>query len=91
MFYVGRGRRRGQAGCRGWGRTQWAITVGLAPLLLVLFQQVSLVSPLANAIAIPLVSLVVTPLALAGPCCRSMRSAHLAHAVLAALMALLDC
>jgi len=28
-----------------WGRVQWAVTVGLAPLLLVLFQQVSLVSP----------------------------------------------
>jgi competence protein ComEC len=33
---------------------------------LVLFQQVSLVSPLANAIAVPLVSWIVTPLSLAG-------------------------
>ncbi|NTV12004.1 MAG: DNA internalization-related competence protein ComEC/Rec2, partial [Zoogloea sp.] len=33
--------------------------------LLILFQQFSLVSPFANAIAIPMVSLVVTPLALA--------------------------
>jgi competence protein ComEC len=45
---------------------QAAVTLVMAPLLLVLFQQVSLISPLANAIAIPLVSFVVTPLALLG-------------------------
>jgi competence protein ComEC len=48
------------------GRTQYAVTVGLVPLTLLLFGQISLVSPLANAIAIPLVSFAVTPLALAG-------------------------
>ncbi|GJL75040.1 DNA internalization-related competence protein ComEC/Rec2 [Nitrosomonas sp.] len=48
----------------GWLRVQWAITLGLIPLLLALFQQVSLVSPVANAVAIPLVSLVVVPLTL---------------------------
>jgi competence protein ComEC len=47
-------------------RTQYAVTVGLVPLTLLLFGQLSLVSPLANAIAIPLVSFAVTPLALAG-------------------------
>jgi competence protein ComEC len=40
------------------------VTIALVPLLLAMFQQVSLVSPLANAIAIPLVSLVVVPLSL---------------------------
>ena len=45
---------------------QWAMTIGLIPMLLALFQQVSLVSPIANAFAIPLVSLVVVPLALLG-------------------------
>jgi competence protein ComEC len=48
------------------GRTQWAVTAGLVPLTLLLFGQVSVVSPLANAVAIPVVSFVVTPLALAG-------------------------
>ena len=48
----------------GWARVQWAITLGLIPPLLAMFQQVSLVSPIANAIAIPLVSLVVVPLTL---------------------------
>ena len=48
----------------GWARIQWAITLGLIPPLLAMFQQVSLVSPIANAIAIPLVSLMVVPLTL---------------------------
>jgi len=49
-----------------WARVQWAVTLALVPVLLALFQQVSLISPLANALAIPLVSLVIVPLALAG-------------------------
>jgi competence protein ComEC len=47
-----------------WGRMQWAITVGLAPAVLLLFGQVSVAGPLANALAIPLVSVVITPLVL---------------------------
>jgi competence protein ComEC len=46
--------------------TQYAVTLGLVPLTLLLFAQVSVISPFANAIAIPVVSLLVTPLALAG-------------------------
>lgn len=48
----------------GWLRIQWAITLGLIPLLLALFQQLSIVSPFANAIAIPLISSIVVPLTL---------------------------
>jgi competence protein ComEC len=47
-------------------RSQLIATVGLAPLSLVFFQQLSLVSLLANVVAIPVVSFVLTPLALAG-------------------------
>ena len=47
-------------------RAQVAVTIGLIPATLVLFGQFSLVGPLANAIAIPLVSLLVTPLSLLG-------------------------
>jgi competence protein ComEC len=47
-------------------RTQWLLTLGLAPLGLLLFQQFSLIGLLANALAIPLVSYLITPLALAG-------------------------
>ena len=51
---------------RGGLRTQVIATVGLAPLTLVFFQQVSLIGFVANLLAIPLVTLAVTPLALAG-------------------------
>ncbi len=54
------------ASVRGGLRTQVIATLGLTPLTLVFFQQVSLVGFLANLVAIPLVTLVVTPLALAG-------------------------
>lgn len=51
---------------RAWVTVQAAVTLALAPALLALFQQVSIVSPFANAIAIPVVSWLVTPLALLG-------------------------
>ncbi|MGJ7555735.1 DNA internalization-related competence protein ComEC/Rec2 [Variovorax sp. RB3P1] len=47
-------------------REQWVITLAITPLGLLLFQQVSLVGLLANAVAIPWVTLVVTPLAMLG-------------------------
>ena len=46
--------------------TQYAVTLGLVPLTVLLFNQVSLISPIANAVAIPLVSLLITPGALLG-------------------------
>ena len=64
IFYAGTGWSRGESRLVQWGRVQWAITVGLAPAALLLFGQVSLAGPLANALAIPLVSVVITPLAL---------------------------
>jgi competence protein ComEC len=47
-------------------RTQVVATLGLTPLSLVFFQQVSLVGLVANLLAIPLVTLLITPLALLG-------------------------
>ncbi len=49
-----------------WISTQAAATLASAPILLVVFGQLPLVSPLANAFAIPIVSIFITPLALAG-------------------------
>ena len=46
---------------RNWITIQWVITIGLIPLLLTLFHQFSLVSPIANAFLIPLVSFAVVP------------------------------
>lgn len=47
-------------------RTQAVATVGLAPLTLILFQQLSLVGFVANLVAIPVVTLLVMPLSLLG-------------------------
>ncbi len=45
---------------------QWVVTVALTPLSLLLFNQVSIVGLVANLLAIPWVTLVVTPLAMLG-------------------------
>ena len=90
IFFVAAGRTVRPHWLAQWGRVQWAVTVGLAPLLLVLFQQVSLVSPIANALAIPLVSFVITPLALAGAVLPVDWPLELGHAILEVLMAVLD-
>ena len=47
-------------------RIQVAISIGLIPMLLFFFQSASLVSPIANVIAVPLYGLVVVPLTLTG-------------------------
>lgn len=49
-----------------WGRVQWVIAVGLFPALIVFFQQASLVAPLANLLAVPVVSFLVVPPVLLG-------------------------
>lgn len=49
-----------------YAHVQWAMSIGLIPLLLAMFQQISLVSPVANAFAIPLVEFVTVPLTLLG-------------------------
>lgn len=61
-----KGREKWRAMLAGAIHTQYVVTLGLVPLTMLLFGQVSLISPVANAIAIPLVSLLVTPLALVG-------------------------
>jgi competence protein ComEC len=73
-----------------YGKIQWAMTIGLIPLLLAMFQQVSLVSPVANAFAIPLVSLVVVPLTLLGAVLPWGAPLWLAHSVMGWTMALLE-
>lgn len=73
-----------------WARVQWAVTLALVPPLLAMFQQVSLVSPLANALAIPLVSLVVVPLALAGLALPVDALLQLAQWIMAACVAALQ-
>lgn len=57
-------RRRAYASLRAAAGLQLAITLALTPVLAGLFYEVSAVSPLANAYAIPVIGLLVTPLAL---------------------------
>ncbi len=57
--------RLGQA-TRAGLRSQAVATIGLAPLSLAFFQQISLVGFAANLLAIPLVTLLITPLTLLG-------------------------
>ncbi len=45
-------------------RLQWLITLAMLPVLAFMFQQASASSPLANAVAIPVITFIVTPLAL---------------------------
>jgi len=61
--------RSGRAGhWRQWGRVQWVVGLGLLPVLLWQFQQASLISPLANLLAVPVVSLLIVPISLLGTC-----------------------
>ena len=67
-------------------RTQLLVTVGLVPMTLAIFQQVSLISPVANALAIPVVTFAVVPAALTGILLPLDVLWQLAHAIFAALM-----
>ena len=53
-------------------RIQAAITIGLVPLLLAAFGSISLIAPLANAVAIPLFTLLLVPTVLLGACAAAL-------------------
>lgn len=59
-------RQRLMQAMRGGVRQQVMATLALAPLSLLLFQQISVIGFVANLLAVPWVTLVVTPLALGG-------------------------
>jgi competence protein ComEC len=87
IFYAS-AQRTGRVGVvRGAVITQMAVTLGLLPLLMVLFQEVSLVSPLANAFAIPLVSLIVVPVTLIAAVVPWDALLHFAHGLMGWCMA----
>ena len=70
LAVAGRVRRDGPIA--GFARVQMAVTIGLVPLLLTSFGSVSLISPLANVVAIPLFTLVLVPTVLLGACAASL-------------------
>ncbi|MGH8662181.1 MAG: DNA internalization-related competence protein ComEC/Rec2 [Burkholderiales bacterium] len=90
ILYVATGRIGRGHWLATWGRVQIAVTLALIPPLLALFQQVSIVSPLANAVAIPVVSMVVAPLALIGVAVPFDLILQCAHLVVSGCMTLLE-
>lgn len=84
LFLVFNGRRAGGPLTRllAAARGHLLISVGLAPLTLLMFGQLSLVAPLANLLVVPVVGLLVTPLVF----CAALAS--LLHIELAAMVLL---
>jgi competence protein ComEC len=64
IIYVIHGERGAGALWRKAGYLQWAIAIGMVPLMLWLFQRVSFVAPLANLVAVPVFDTLVVPLTL---------------------------
>jgi competence protein ComEC len=71
-------------------KAQWAVTLGLLPFLVMMFGQFSLISPLANAFAIPVISFAVVPLAILGSLLPIDIALSLSHGVLSITMLVLD-
>jgi competence protein ComEC len=90
IFYITANRLLQRHWLLEYGRIQWAMSIGLIPPLLAMFQQLSLVSPLANAFAIPLVSFVVVPLTLLGALLPFDWILHLAHHAMSICMLALE-
>ena len=83
LLWLGSNRIAPLRGWRFWGRTELAATLGTLPIIVCVFGSLPLVSPLANAVAIPLVSLLVTPLTLIGLAEPSGYALHAAERVFA--------
>lgn len=62
-----------------WGYLQWAIALGMLPLTLSLFQQASLVAPIANMLAVPVFDLMAVPLTLMGVLAMNVMPDIVAH------------
>ncbi|WP_133648354.1 DNA internalization-related competence protein ComEC/Rec2 [Paraburkholderia flava] len=85
--------RAGTTHLREGARVQFAVTIALAPLTVWWFAQIPLVGPFANAVAIPWMSLLVTPAVLVGTVLPAPLDAYafdVAHELLRALMPFLQ-
>jgi competence protein ComEC len=71
-------------------KAQWAVTLGLLPCLVMMFGQFSIVSPIANAFAIPIISFLVVPLAILGSLLPIEITLYLSHTFLSVTMIMLD-
>jgi len=67
VIFIGVGYRTGRQHILvSLSRVQWFIGLGLVPVLLIWQQQVPLVAPLVNLLAVPLFSLLIIPISLGG-------------------------
>ena len=90
IAYITFGRYKPISGLKTAIHTQWAITLGLMPLLIAMFGQASIISPIANAFAIPIISLLVVPLSIFGSALQLDFVLNSAHFILQACMQGLD-
>ncbi|MBK6742112.1 MAG: DNA internalization-related competence protein ComEC/Rec2 [Hydrogenophilales bacterium] len=86
LLFAGAGRLGQRHRWLAWGRAQWVVTLALLPLLLFMFQEFSLVSPMANAFAIPLISLLAVPLSIGAALIPAAWPATLASGVVEIVM-----
>lgn len=63
-YLITRKSQRLLKGCRNWIRIQCWLLVGMWPVLMAGFQKVSLVAPIANLFAVPVIGMLVVPLSL---------------------------
>ncbi|MFP4278671.1 MAG: DNA internalization-related competence protein ComEC/Rec2 [Halochromatium sp.] len=65
LLYALRGRLGPPGWIARWGAAQWAVGLGLLPLLIAFFGQASLIAPLVNLLAVPLFGLLLPVILLA--------------------------
>ena len=66
IAYCSSGRHGPRVFVQKWVYMHIVLAISMAPLLLVFFQQASVIAPLANVLAVPYVGMVVVPVALTG-------------------------
>ena len=101
LMFTMAGRWRSYTYVRGMFKVQWGLTLGMAPLIGYFVGSVPLISPLANVLTVPVISLLALPAGLAGwmlntvlpwpePGAWFLKSADLALAVALAMLHFLD-
>ena len=75
------GRRVAEGKISAFVRTQWAVSLGLLPVLLGAFGSFSVISPLVNAIAVPMFTCLIVPCVLFGTLIAAVSSSAGAYAL----------
>jgi competence protein ComEC len=90
ILYLVVGRKSLCSRWRRWMDTQIAVSVGIAPLVIAIFQGVSVVSPIANLLTIPIFTFLVVPATLISSCLLILGEGTLGAFGFAAIDYLLD-